>query len=110
MDNYIDTLASDLREATPRDRLPADGYDLASLFRLYALVARIKGTKATAADVHDAWSVWMLNRGEAHDAIRPLDELGADERGDNGPILAAIRSAGRRRAVPPLSDPARAPQ
>jgi hypothetical protein len=95
-DNYIDTLASEVREALPRHRLPADGYDLTALFRLYALVARIKGAEATAADVHDAWSVWMLDRGEAHDAIRPLEDLGNGEQGGDEEIVAAVRSAGGR--------------
>jgi len=94
MDNYIDIVAADVREATPRDRLPADGHDLTALFRLYALVARIKGEQATAADVHDAWSVWMLNRGEANEAIRPYEDL-HHPRGDQ-PVVAAVRSAANR--------------
>jgi hypothetical protein len=94
MDNYIDAVAADVRASTPRDRLPADGHDLAALFRLYALVARIKGEQTTAADVHDAWSVWMLNRGEAHEAIRPYEDL-QDLRGSQ-PIIAAVRSAAQR--------------
>jgi hypothetical protein len=94
MDNYIDTVAADVRASIPRDRLPADGHDLAALFRLYALVARIKGEQATAADVHDAWSVWMLNRGEAHEAIRPYEDLD-DPRGGQ-PVIAAVRSAAKR--------------
>jgi len=92
-DNYIDTVASAVRDSTPRHRLPADGHDLAALFRLYALVARIKGKDATAADVHDAWSVWMLNRGEAHEAIRPFEDLPGDARRDDDPFVAAVRSA-----------------
>jgi hypothetical protein len=92
-DNYIDAVASAVRDQTPRDELPADGHDLAALFRLYALVARIKGQEATAADVHDAWSVWMLNRGEAHDAIRPFEDLPGDARRDDDPFVAAVRSA-----------------
>ena len=97
MDNYIDIVASEVREATPRDRLPAHGHDLAALFRLYALVARIKGEQTTAADVHDAWSVWMLNRGEADEAIRPFEELhDAQQCDDDEPIVAAIRSAAKR--------------
>jgi len=95
-DNYIETVASAVRDLTPRDKLPADGHDLAALFRLYALVARIKGQDATAADVHDAWSVWMLNRGEAHAAIRPFEDLPDDEqRGDDDPFVAAVRAAAR---------------
>jgi len=96
MDNYIDIVASEVRESTPRDRLPAHGHDLAALFRLYALVARIKGEQATAADVHDAWSVWMLNRGEADEAIRPFEELHDVQQCDDEPIVAAIRSAAKR--------------
>jgi hypothetical protein len=48
-DNYIDIVASTVRDSTPCNGLPADGHDLAALFRLYALVGRIKGQDATAA-------------------------------------------------------------
>ena len=94
-DNYIDIVASAVRDSTPRDRLPADGHDLAALFRLYALVARIKGQDATAADVHDAWAVWMLNRGEPNEAIRPFEDLPGHGQRDDDPFVAAVRSAAR---------------
>jgi hypothetical protein len=93
--NYIDAVATAVRESTPRDLLPDEGYDLTSLFRLYALVARLKGDRVTAEDVHDAWSVWMLNRGEAHDAIRPFNELDGDAQREDEPFAAAVRAAAR---------------
>lgn len=93
---YIDDLADKIRDATPRDMVPADAsaQEVTQLFRLYALLGLVRGDAVTAANVHDAWSTWMLNRGEGdHESIVPFVALDDDAQEQDGPFVRAIRAA-----------------
>lgn len=75
------------------EELLPDAYGVDDLFRLYALLALTKGIGTTAEDVHDAWAVWMVQRGEGHQSVRPFSELDATTRAEDRHFVEAIHAA-----------------
>jgi hypothetical protein len=92
--SYIDKVAVAIRERVPHERLP-EQQGLDDLFRLYSLLALAKGTRTTAEDVHDAWSVWILQRGEDHESVRPFEELDTATQDQDRAFVEAIHAVCR---------------
>ena len=92
--NYIDKIALAIRQRVP-DEVAADDDGADDLFRLYGLLALVKGIHTTAEDVHSAWVVWMVQRGEDHQALRPFAELSAEIQDRDRPFVAAIHATCR---------------
>ena len=92
--NYIDKIALAIRQRMPHE-VAADDDAADDLFRLYGLLALVKGIHTTAEDVHNAWVVWMVQRGEDHQALRPFAELGAEIQDRDRPFVAAIHDTCR---------------
>ena len=92
--NYIDKIALAIRQRVP-DELAADDDGADDLFRLYGLLALVKGIHTTAEDVHNAWVVWMVQRGEDHESLRPFVELRAEIQDRDRPFVAAIHATCR---------------
>jgi hypothetical protein len=95
--NYIDRLATEIRQQVPA-RLVPDG-DTDALFRLYAVLLRIKGEAVSSEDVHDAWSAWMSATDPDHPALRPHRELSPATRAADVPYVEAIRAVARVHAT-----------
>ena len=92
--NYIDRIALAIRQRVP-DEMVADDSGADDLFRLYGLLALAKGIHTTAEDVHNAWVVWMVQRGEDHQSLRPFAELRAEIQDRDRPFVAAIHATCR---------------
>jgi hypothetical protein len=93
-ENYIQAVASDIKQEVPPDVLP-DG-DSEDLFLLYAILALTKGVSVTGRDVHDAWSAWMTNKDPNHESIKPYDKLAPATRQEDEPFVRAIRHVAAR--------------
>ena len=90
----MDKIASAVRQRVPDEVLGDEG-GADDLFRLYGLLALAKGIDTTAEDVHNAWVVWMVQRGEDHQSLRPFVELPAETQDKDRPFVAAIHAACR---------------
>ena len=90
----MDKIASAVRQRVPDEVLGDEG-GADDLFRLYGLLALAKGIDTTAEDVHNAWVVWMVQRGEGHQSLRPFVELPAETQDKDRPFVAAIHAACR---------------
>lgn len=100
--NYLERLASEIRESTPPSALPDGPTD--RLFLLYAVIALAKGEETTRADVHNAWAAWMTGLDPSHDSIRPFETLPEEVRSEDDPFVNAIRAVSSRRSVRDPSD------
>lgn len=87
--NYIEELAKAIEAEIPDDLLPSG--DTRLLFLLYALLARAKGEKVAPEDVHDAWTVWMTEQGQKHEALVKYSQLDPPTRAEDDPFVSAIR-------------------
>lgn len=92
--NYIQKLATEIKDNTPPDAAPDEGTD--DLFLIYACLALAKGSSTTSADVHNAWSAWMSKTNPNHESIKPFDELPHETRQEDSPFVQAIRSVAER--------------
>jgi hypothetical protein len=90
--DYVSALADRIRSFVPLDRLPEEPHRT-RLFRAYAVLARAKGDAVTPSDVHDAWVAWMVEIEPQHDALRPFEELSAEDQEEDLPYVEAIRAA-----------------
>jgi len=93
-ENYLERLATEIRELTPPSALPDGPTD--RLFLLYAVIALAKGEQTTRADVHNAWAAWMTSLEPSHDSIRPFETLSENVRSEDDPFVDAIRAVSRR--------------
>lgn len=92
--NYLDTLATAIRQEVTPDALPAG--DTTLLFRLYAVLALAKGTEVTGEDVHNAWAAWMSEKEPTHESIKPYSELVQDVQREDQSFVDAIRMVASR--------------
>lgn len=93
--NYIDVIATEIRDAVPSDALPPGPNE--GLFRMYAVLLLAKGTEVSASDVHNAWAAWMAGQDPEHDSITPYSALSRDVRQEDTPFVHAIREIARRK-------------
>ncbi|RSS41625.1 hypothetical protein [Streptomyces sp. WAC08241] len=92
---YLDSLAELIRSCLPLGAEPPK--DSAALFRMYAVLLKAKGEQVTDEDVHDAWSAWMQDVDNRHEALIPFDDLDPETRAFDAPYAEAIRVAARQR-------------
>lgn len=87
--NYIQRIASAIREEVPDDVLPESSGD--ALFIMYAVLCLTKGADVSRRDVHDAWSAWMTLRRQRHESLVPYSDLPAQVQEEDDPFVVAIR-------------------
>jgi len=88
---YIDEIAKRIEASLDsKDRPKSNGHEL---YRLYALLALVKGRDVSLSDVHNAWSVWISASQPEHPALIPFEDLNEEQRMQDAPYAAAIRSA-----------------
>lgn len=92
-ENYIDEIASQIRERIDPSKLPSEGMD--ELFASYALLALSKGTEVTNEDVHDAWSVWATKFDPENDSLVPFDDLSAKTQSQDTVFRDAINQVAK---------------
>jgi hypothetical protein len=92
--NYIENIASQIRDEVPTATLPEEPDE--ELFLLYAVLALTIGERVGRRDVHNAWAAWMTRIDRDHESITPYTELPQDVREEDDPFVQAIRSVSRR--------------
>jgi hypothetical protein len=92
-DNYIEQVATQIRDLIDPAILPKEGLD--QLFASYALLALSKGTDVSNEDVHDAWSTWATEFDPGNDSIVPYSELSIDVQAEDTVFRNAIRAVAR---------------
>lgn len=91
--NYLESLATEIRERVPAAELPEE--DSRGLFLRYAVLALAKGEDVTAADVHNAWVSWMCLHDPKHDALVPYERLPPEVASMDRPFVEAIQRVAR---------------
>lgn len=92
--NYLQDIASRVREAIPADKLPDEDAD--DLLMSYAVLVESKGAEVTNEDVHDAWTAWMTKIDPDHGALIPYAELDAETKAQDSVFTEAIRRVARQ--------------
>jgi hypothetical protein len=86
--NYLDEIASRIREQVPESKLPH--VETSALFRIYAVLLLAKGASVSLSDVHNAWVAWTCGRNPEHAALIPFSELSEDVASADLPYVQAI--------------------
>ena len=94
-DNYLDAIASLIREEIPARELPPSFSD-DMLFRMYAVLLVAVGEKVTERDVHNAWVAWMIDLNPSHPSLVPYEELPGQVAREDQVYVYAIRRVASR--------------